>query len=135
LPSFKHATQRRHRPRQVLEDRKGVEVAVEDQAAARPTALDAADQALHPGRRLDDLDLDAGDFPQQRFGDGSDLLGVARRVGEATATSRRVTAIRRSSEASTCRRVRNANRSWPYRLISRRSHQRMPMASGQQITK
>jgi len=65
----------------VLEDREGVEMAVEDQPPAGPRGPDAADQALHPRRRFDDFDLDAGNLLQQRLGDLGDLLGVARWIG------------------------------------------------------
>ena len=67
-------------------------------------ASDAADQADDARLGLDPLDLDAGDLAQQCLGDLGDLVDVSLGgLGEATATSRCVTAIRRSSEASTRR--------------------------------
>src|SRR5689334_6687508 len=50
LAVLQHATERRHRPRKVLEDREGVEMTVEDQPPPRAAALQPADQALHMWR-------------------------------------------------------------------------------------
>ena len=137
LAVLEHAAQRRHGPGEVFADREGVEMAVEDQPPAGPLAFDAADQAHHPRRRLDALDLDAGDLAQQRFGDRGDVVRVARRVGRGhrhqplgVGDQALAGGVDAAGEL-----VAQGEGGRHQRFCSRRSHQRIAMASGQQITK
>ena len=67
--------------RQLLEQRKGIEMAVEDQASAWPAALRRPTRLTDARRRLDALrDLQAGSA-QEGSATCATLVGVARRIG------------------------------------------------------
>ena len=134
LAVLQHAAQRRHGPAAGPRDREGVEMAVEDQALARPRARGARPIRLTtPGAgsmRSTSIPGDrAASAPRRPAATSCVSLGG---FGEATATRRCSwrSAPSRAASAALVELVAEVRSSADCR---RRSHQRMPMASGQQI--